>query len=233
MKVAIIQCDNVLTEFVREFGTYSDMIVRMFESVEAELEFQVFDAQQGEYPDDPGAWDFYITTGSKAGAWEDLPWIHHLIAFVQQLDKQKKKLIGICFGHQIMAMARGGLVEKSARGWGVGIAKNRVTTHPRWMKTPTEELNIIVSHQDQITHLPEDTCVVAASDFCPFFVVQWGNHFLSIQGHPEWLPGYSKALINHRRELLGEPLAEAGLASLEITPDNALFTRWILDFVSF
>lgn len=233
MKVAIIQCDNVPADFVPEFGTYPFMIMRMFEAVDARFEFQIFDVQQDEYPDDLDAWDFYITTGSKAGAWEDLPWIHRLIAFVQQLDKQKKKLIGICFGHQIMAMARDGLVEKAAKGWGVGVARNRIVAHPEWMKTPTDELNIIVSHQDQITRLPEDSLVVASSDFCPFFIVQWGNHFLGIQGHPEWLPDYSKTLINYRRDILGEKLTEAGLASLDIAPDNALFTRWILDFVAF
>jgi len=233
MNVAIIQCDSVPGEFVAEFGNYTDMIKRMFESVYAGLEYQVFDARQGLYPHDLDAWDFYITTGSKAGAYEDITWIKQLISFVQRLDKHKKKLIGICFGHQIIAMARLGKVEKSLKGWGVGVAKNRVIAHPEWMREPANELNIIASHQDQITRLPDDTRVIASSDFCPFFVVQWGNHFLSIQGHPEWLPAYSRALLNHRRQILGDELIDAGLASLAIAPDNALFTRWILDFVAF
>jgi GMP synthase-like glutamine amidotransferase len=222
-----------MSEFVAEFGNYTDMIKRMFSSVGADLEYRVFDSRQGEYPHDLDAWDFYITTGSKAGAYQDIPWIRQLISFVQRLDKQQKKLIGICFGHQIIAMARQGQVEKSLKGWGVGVAKNRVIAHPEWMKQPADELNIIASHQDQITRLPDDTRVIASSDFCPCFVVQWGNHFLSIQGHPEWLPAYSRALMNHRRDILGDELTDAGLASLAIAPDNALFTRWILDFVAF
>jgi len=233
MKVAIIQCDTVLSEFVAEFGSYADMIIHMFESVDANMEYQVFDSQRGEYPDKLDAYDFYITTGSKACACEDHPWIKQLIGFVRQLDAQKKKLIGICFGHQIIALARYGRVEKSTRGWGVGVAKNRIIAHPEWMKTPKDELNIIVSHRDQITRLPDDARVIAASDFCPCFVVQWDNHTLSIQGHPEFLPGYSGALIKHRRHILGDKLTDAGLASLTITPDSALFTRWILDFVTF
>ena len=233
MNVAIIQCDTVLNEFVAEFGNYTDMVKRMFAAVGADFEYQVFDSQQGQYPHDLDAWDFYITTGSKAGAYQDTPWIKQLISFVQRLDEQQKKLIGICFGHQIIAMARQGQVEKSLKGWGVGVAKNRVIAHPEWMKEPADELNIIASHQDQITRLPWDTRVIASSDFCPCFVVQWGNHFLSIQGHPEWLPAYSRALMNHRRGILGDELTDAGLASLAIAPDNALFTRWILDFVAF
>jgi len=233
MNVAIIQCDTIQNEFVAEFGNYTDMIKHMFASVGADLEYRTFDSQQGEYPHDLDAWDVYITTGSKAGAYQDMPWIKQLINFVQRLDKRQKKLIGICFGHQIIAIARQGQVEKSPKGWGVGVANNRVFVHPEWMKEPADELNIIVSHQDQISRLPDDTRVIASSDFCPYFVVQWANHFLSIQGHPEWLPAYSRTLMNHRRQILGDELIETGLASLAIAPDNALFTHWILDFVAF
>jgi len=233
MHVAIIQCDAVLSEWVPVFGNYTDMIKRMFESVDADIEYRVFDSRQGEYPHDLDNYDFYITTGSKAAAYQDLPWIKQLVRFVQRLDKQQKKLIGICFGHQIIAMARHGQVEKSLKGWGVGVAQNRVVAHPEWMKEADDVLNIIVSHQDQISRLPNDTRVIASSDFCPYFVVQWGNHFLSVQGHPEWLPAYCRALMNHRRQILGDELVEAGLASLATRPDNALFSRWILDFVAF
>ena len=232
MNVAIIQCDTVADEFAAEFGHYTDMIKRMFESAGTDLEYRIFDAQQAKYPHNLDAYDFYITTGSKAGAYQDIPWIKQLIRFVQRLDNQRKKLIGICFGHQIIAMARQGLVEKSPKGWGVGVASNRVIAHPKWMKEPADELNIIVSHQDQISRLADDAQVIASSDFCPYFVVQWGDHFLSIQGHPEWLPDYSRTLMNHRREILGDERVKTGLASLATKPDNALFTRWILDFVA-
>lgn len=233
MNVAIIQCDSVPSEFVSEFGTYTDMIKRMLDSTEADLNYQVFDAQQLEYPDKLDAYDFFITTGSKADAYGESPWIKQLIRFVQRLDAAKKKLIGICFGHQIIALARRGLVEKSSRGWGVGVAENRVIAHPRWMKEWKNELNMLVSHQDQITRLADNAVVIASSDFCPFFMVQWEQHFLGIQGHPEWLAGYSRALMNHRRHILGDKVTDAGLASLSITPDNALFAGWIMDFAAF
>lgn len=233
MNVAIIQCDSVLSEFVPEFGTYTDMIKRMLDSAVASISYQVFDAQQVEYPDNLDAYDFFITTGSKADAYGESPWIKQLIRFVQRLDEAKKKLIGICFGHQIIALARHGSVERSARGWGVGVAGNRVVAHPQWMKERKNNLNMLVSHQDQITRLADDALVIASSDFCPFFMVQWEQHFLGVQGHPEWLAGYSRALINHRRHMLGDQRTDAGLESLHIAPDNALFARWITDFAAF
>jgi len=232
MAVAILQCDSVLDKFIPAFGDYPEMIKRMFEAVNARFEYRVFDVQHGEYPDDPDAYDFYITTGSKASAYEDKDWIRQLIEFVRLLEARQRKLVGLCFGHQLIALARHGRVEKSARGWGVGVARNRVVTHPHWLREPEDELNMIVSHRDQITVLPDDTQVIASSDFCPCFVVQWGNHALSIQGHPEFLPTYASALIEHRRPVLGDQVADAGQASLAITPDNDLFTRWLLDFIA-
>lgn len=231
MKVAIIQCDSVTPTLRTEFGDYDDMIKHMFESAKADLDFQVFNAQQPEYPEKIDDFDFFITTGSKSGAYEGDNWIKQLIRFVQMLDEQRKKLIGICFGHQIIAMARHGMVEKSSKGWGVGVATTRIIARPGWMKAPPDELNIIVSHQDQITQLPADTLVIASNDFCPYFVVQWGEHFLSIQGHPEWQRDYSKALMSLRRDMLGTERFESGIASLDTEPDNELFTQWILDFV--
>ncbi|HIP39502.1 MAG TPA: GMP synthase [Desulfocapsa sulfexigens] len=232
MKAAILQCDDILEKFQPLFDHYPKMIEHMFDGVATTpISFDTYDCRQCQFPDDINKYDFYLTTGSRSSVYEDQEWIHQMISFVQQLDKQKKKLIGICFGHQLMAMARGRRVEKSKNGWGIGVAKNRVIAHPEWMTEKPSEINILTSHQDQITELPDDTLVIAESDFCPFFIVQWGNHFLSIQGHPEWNAEYSKMLINDRRAIIPEARVSTGLDSLDIKLDNALFVDWILKFV--
>ena len=231
MKAAILQCDNVLAKFQPQFGDYPAMIEQMFDGVDLALSFDTYDCRQGQFPGDINEYDFYITTGSKASAYEDSAWIGQLIEFVRQLDKQQKKLIGICFGHQIIALARGGKVEKSDNGWGIGIAGNRIISRPEWMSDGPAEINILVSHQDQITELPDDTILIAENDFCPFFIVQWGNHFLSIQGHPEWNTDYSRTLINDRKAIIPPDRIKAALNSLQIAPDNALFVRLIMEFV--
>lgn len=231
MKAAILQCDEVLAKFQPEFGQYQDMIRHMLDSVDKDITCDCFDCRQGHYPEDIHHYDFYITTGSKSSVYETESWIHQLIEFVRQLDRERKKLIGICFGHQIIAMAYHGVVEKSDKGWGVGVASNQVIKFPDWMDEPIEKLNILVSHQDQITVLPEGADVIAKSNFCPYFLVQWNDFFLSIQGHPEWNRDYSRTLMNERRQLIGNTLIESGLDSLTTIPDNQLFTRWIINFV--
>ena len=231
MKVAILQCDDVLEKFQPQFGHYNKMIQHMFDTIDEPFEFETFECRQGHYPGELDSYDFYITTGSKASVYEEKAWIQRFIQFIQLLDSKRKKLIGICFGHQAIAMACRGKVEKSDKGWGVGVATNRVVAAPTWMSEKKSDLNIIVSFQDQISLLPESALVIAESDFCPFFVVQWNAHFLSIQGHPEWNTAYSKTLINDRRAIIAPEQIESGLSSLDIAPDSDLFIRWILDFV--
>lgn len=231
MKVAILQCDTVLEKFQPRFGDYPEMVIHMFDRVDLKLSFDTYDCKQGEFPANIDEYDFYIATGSKASVYDELDWIKKTIKFVQQLDKNKKKLIGICFGHQLIAMARGGKVEKSENGWGIGIAPNRVIASPQWMNTKSSEINILVSHQDQIVELPADTLLIAENDFCPFFIVQWGNHFLSIQGHPEWTSDYSRALMNDRRDIIPAGIIDTGMNSLQVNPQNDLFVEWIMDFM--
>jgi GMP synthase-like glutamine amidotransferase len=230
MKIAILQCDSVLDKFQQDFGNYPQMIIDLLTNVEGKLEIEVFDVQQGKYPENIDDWDLFITTGSKAGVNDNEVWIKDLIEFTQRLDTLQKRLVGICFGHQIIALARGGSVAKSSKGWGIGVASNRVLTQPSWMAMRPDQLNLIVSHQDQISRLPKGATVIAESNFCPYFMVQWDDHFLSVQGHPEWSRPYSKALINDRRNIISGERIEEGLASLEKTPDSHQFAQWILMF---
>lgn len=232
MKAAILKCDEVMEIFRPPFADYSEMIQHMFHVVDGSIEFDVFDCQAGSYPDQPDDYDFFITTGSRAGVYEDDLWIRQLIEFVQQLDRANKKLIGICFGHQIMAVAMGGEVQKSDRGWGIGIAHNPIIHTPPWLHPAKKELNMLVSHQDQITKLPEQALVIAQSDFCPYFFIQWSDHFVSVQGHPEWQPAYSEALMNHRRNIIPAETVDTALKTLDQKPDNELFTQWMINFIT-
>jgi len=231
MKIAILQCDDVLEKFQPQFGSYIGMIEHMFACIDGSFEFDRYDCRKQEYPDNLDIYDFFITTGSRASVYDDVMWIETLIDFVRRLHREKRKLIGICFGHQIIAQAFGENVEKSERGWGIGVAVNRIVCTPDWMSKTQTNLNIIVSHQDQITSLPEEATIIAESDFCPFFIVQWNDHFLSIQGHPEWNKEYSKALINERRAIIPHPIVDVGLQSLTKPLDNMCFVRWIIDFI--
>jgi GMP synthase-like glutamine amidotransferase len=120
MKIGILKTDAVRPEWVPTFGEYPDMFERVLKLVDPDLEFEVWDIEEGEFPTTLDGIDGFIITGSKSSVYDDKPWIRSLEALVRELYEARKKVIGICFGHQLIAQALGGLVDKSPKGWGVG-----------------------------------------------------------------------------------------------------------------
>ena len=230
--LAILKTDYVRTEWVPEFGEYPDMFEAVFRKCEAEISFQTFDTQLDEYPDDLNEFDAYLITGSKSSVYDKELWIEKLMEFVRKLNKLQKKLIGICFGHQLVAEALGGTVQKSSKGWGVGVHKHTFSEIPEWHDSQSHHFNILVSHQDQIVRNADGVKVLAGSEFCENAVCQLDEHILTFQGHPEFIPDYSREIIGFRREMIGHETSEAGLASLSITPESKRVTQWIINFIN-
>ena len=231
MKLGILKTDEVRPEWVPEFGEYPDMFIALLGQVDPDLEFQVYDVEKGEYPADIDEVDAYLITGSKSSVYDDKPWIATLIEFVQELDRRRKKLVGICFGHQLVAQALGGKTGKSPKGWGVGLHTHRFNTLPSWHDQEAPELDILVSHQDQVLVNAEGAQVLASSDFCENAVCQIGEHILTFQGHPEFIPAYSKEIMAFRREMIGEKVYSNGMTSLVVEPQGERVARWILNFL--
>jgi GMP synthase-like glutamine amidotransferase len=231
MKLAILKTDTVRPEWVPQFGEYPDMFIELLARADPNLEFAVYDVEQGQYPEEIDEVDAYLITGSKSSVYEDKPWIATLMEFVLELHRRRKKLVGICFGHQLVAQALGGRVEKSPRGWGVGLHKHCFTAAPSWHDQGDMDLNILVSHQDQVIKVAEDTLVLAGSEFCENAVCQIGDHILTLQGHPEFLPGYAREIMIFRKEKIGEKAYNAGMASLRRTHEGQRLARWVLNFL--
>ena len=189
-----------------------------------------FDVQTGRLPDDPSAFTGVIVTGSAAGVYDDLPWIPPLVDWLRAA-RGRTRLVGICFGHQIMAHAFGGRVEKSDRGWGVGLHRYEVAAVEDWMHPRAPTIAIPVSHQDQVVVPPSDARIIARSDFTPYAGLAWDDA-ISFQCHPEFQPDYAAALIESRRgHRIDEALAVEALDSLRQPNDRAVLTAWIRAFL--
>jgi GMP synthase-like glutamine amidotransferase len=225
MRVAILETGRPPAPLDSRFGDY----VAMFEDMlRPRFESCAYHVEAGELPASPGDHDAYLITGSPAGVYDERAWIEPLKAFLREA-KGQAKLVGICFGHQIMAEAFGGRVEKSKRGWGVGLHSYEICGQEAWMD-PVERIAIPVSHQDQIVVQPPASRILAASDFTPFGMLAYDDQpAISMQFHPEFAPDYSRALIESRRERL--PDADAALASLDAPDDRARVVDWIGRFL--
>lgn len=231
MKIGILQADDVNPVLQPEHGNYPQMFEKALRAVLPDCELPVYRVLDGELPATTTECDAWLITGSKFGVNDGLHWIEALSDFVRTLWAEQRPLVGICFGHQLMARALGGTVVKSDKGWGVGLSFNQVIERKLWMQPWQEGLDLLVSHQDQVVVLPEEAQVLASSDFCPYYLIQYGECFLSVQGHPEFCVDYCRALMEMRRDILPAPRLRAGRASLNAEADSQLMMRWIASFL--
>lgn len=208
------------------------MFANLFAQVRPDLSLRTYDVRQGEYPQKLSECCGYLTTGSQHGMGDGLAWVDDLLEFIRKLHSAKIPFFGICFGHQALACALGGKVETSPKGWGVGVSFNSITCSKPWMQPKSDQLDIIVSHQDQITRLPNEAKVLAQSDFCPYFMIQIGKSMASVQGHPEFTPAYSSALMEARRDRIPPHRIREAFASLRAETDNLKLASWILNFLT-
>lgn len=233
MRIGILQCDDVMESLQPAHGNYPEMLTQLLREQDPALEIELYPAHLGRLPGALDECDGYVTTGSRYGVTDGLPWIEALRDFVVELHVARHKLVGICFGHQMMAAALGGEVQKSDKGWGVGLSFNDILAQKPWMQPFKPSLDLIVSHQDQVTRLPEGAEVLASSRFCPYYMVQYDEHFLGVQGHPEFCKAYSCDLMQARRgSVIPEVRVREGLASLSGEVDDKLMMAWIVRFLA-
>ncbi len=229
MKIGIITCGYVDPPLSDSHGQYVDMIESAFASVNEAMVFQNYDAIKGELPGLDECHGF-ILTGSVHNAYDDYPWILALADWIRSCEARRKPLVGICFGHQIIARALGGVVEKSHKGWGLGSYEVRVVAFKEWMNLAIDSARMLVSHQDQVVVVPEEMNVIAGNDFCPNFMLVKDDHILTVQGHPEFSPEFTEKLVIKRQHLLPLHKYEDAFVQLKKPNDSVLFLQWMNAF---
>ncbi len=161
------------------------------------------------------------------------PWIADLSEFIKNCNLKRRKLVGICFGHQLIAHALGGSASQSEKGWGLGLREFDITTQKSWMDPVLHRCALYFSHKDQVTALPAGAELLGSSEFCPNALYCIGDQVLSIQGHPEISPGLMVQIIEQRKEQVGGEVHSDALNSLNNgTPDARTVARWIINFIN-
>lgn len=257
--IGILETGRSRDALIAHFGSYVDMFRTLFEAVAPELSFRVYAVLNNDLPKSVTECDGWLITGSRHGVYDDLPWMRRLKEFLCQAVDAERPVVGICFGHQILAEALGGVVRKSDRGWGIAVHRYTVTEQRPWMQGSGENADpadapilLNAMHQDQVEQVPAVGAkvsgvvphVFAASDFCPYAGLRYSRPTgdgagerdlaLSFQAHPEFAPDYEAALI---RSLAGtsfaEEQADKALASLESgipAPQQVRIANWIAAF---
>ncbi|MCP4298821.1 MAG: GMP synthase [Proteobacteria bacterium] len=232
MKLGIFQCDQVREELRDEYHSYPKMFQDLFHSVGGKLHYQIFNVVEDEYPEAVDQCDAYLVSGSSHSAYEDLPWVINLISYIKLLDQKEKPMVGVCFGHQIIAQALGGkVIEQIDKGWGVGIDCFNILNKGVFADTNQKSISLLMSHKDQVSKLPLDCVVSQSNEFCPIAGFIKNRHILTFQGHPEFTKEFLRALMSFRRDLIGEQKYQKALSSLSQKTDSKIVATGILNFI--
>ena len=233
MHIGILKTDAVRPEWVPDFGEYPDMFIRLLQA-DPSVSFSVWDVEEGCHPSESeiDAVDGFIITGSKSSVYDDKQWIRDLEALIQKLHAKRKKMVGICFGHQIIAKALGGEVSKSDKGWGVGIHTYDLDKAP-FAGVDDGQLKLVVSHQDQVHELPPGARNVVSNAHCENAGFVIGDHIFTLQGHPEFIDEYSEVIMALRYDMIGADRVAEGRASLQQHDhEGDRVASWMLSFLA-
>ncbi len=236
MKIGILETGEIPENLLDRHGDYPSMFANMLHAHNPSLEFFSVKVCANELPETPDDADGWIITGSRHGVYDDLPWIAPLKGFLRRCIAQQVPVAGICFGHQILADALGGTVEKSGNGWGIGVHRYTAQNLPAWMSDMGDGFAGHAVHQDQIVTPPPDATVIAGSDFCRYAALVYGDpenpDAISVQPHPEFSKEYVRDLIDGRlANVLPQERAASARQSLGAPVHNAQWGGWITRFL--
>lgn len=230
-KINLLLCDTFPGLLPESIPSHESMFFDLFRPINPDLTFDICRVLEGELPEQFETDTLYLIPGSNNAAYDDLPWIFTLQDWIRKAAARKVPLVGICFGHQLIAQALGGCVERFPGGWGVGIREMGVLDADLLPYFPDRKMRLIVNHHDQVTRLPEGAIPIATSDFCRYEGFRIGHYILTFQGHPEFTVDYERHLILNHAENEDATVKQRALETLvTLRPQGNIVAKFLIGF---
>ena len=196
-KIVILSAGAGLPEIVGKYGHSSQWIPSILSNHNVEFVLRNLYEEDTCYLEDGDAW---IVSGSKYSVYDDIKWIKKAISFLALLIKEKKPILGICFGHQLIAKALGADVIKNPLGWELGsymISLTEKGSKNKLFRSFSNREIVYESHQDIIENIPDSMDVLAYSDKS-VQSFQCNNNIYGVQFHPEFSWEITRMLMDLR-----------------------------------
>lgn len=235
MKIGILEAVT-MPDSLASYGTFADLFANLLDADNEGYEFERYFVVNEQFPSSVNSCDAYLITGSTSDAYADIPWINTLKQLVRDIHASGLPLIGVCFGHQLIAEALGGKVEKYIGGWGVGRYQYKFHQTPNGPRCEQGTLTLNAFHQDQITRLPSDAEVFASSEFCQYAGIVYGSKTLSVQAHPEFSIEFETDLTADEVAIVvPQQIRDKALVDLRtpgVQVDNGIVSRMMKDLLN-
>ena len=224
MHLAILMTNTDSSDFADRHPKDGEKFTDLIRLVRPNWQTTVFSVKDGEFPQDISQFNGAMITGSPASVRGDHPWIPPLLDMIRDMNRWQQPLFGACFGHQAIAMALGGAMDRNPDGWVHGLTRNRTVSRPEWAEGLPETVKLYGSHIECVTGLPSGAHQVSEQDgVITGFVL--GKHIYTTQHHPEMSHEFISALTAEMRETLGpEAYGKAQNSLLERSDQKAFAT---------
>ncbi|SOC54226.1 GMP synthase - Glutamine amidotransferase [Chromohalobacter canadensis] len=200
LKIGILATGTTPDNLIETHGSYADMFIKLFGQAGYDFTFITFDVRDDIFPESADACDAWIITGSKSSVCDKTPWMARLKDLILEIYDTGRPIVGICFGHQIVAEAFGADVNQYPKGWGVGLHTYQLEKSVSELSALDGRFTLNAVHQDQVLSKPDQAEVIASSSFCPFAALQYDNRILTLQAHPEFNVAFETRLLQSRRD---------------------------------
>ncbi|KAF3062227.1 putative glutamine amidotransferase-like protein C13C5.04 [Daldinia childiae] len=244
IRLAILEADNPVPGIKAKYGSYGGVFKYLFQRACASLEppqplsaiLELSSHDIVNHPDsypDPETIDAILISGSKYSAYDNDDWIVRLTQYTRRcLEGGRVRVIGVCFGHQIVGRALGVEVGKNVRGWEISVTDHDLTEEGKKL-FGVQKLAIHQMHRDQVFSLPPGAIQLARTDVCDVQAMYIPKRFITVQGHPEFTDDMVREILEMRRYggILGPDIFEDGMRRVSNKHDGIAVARAFLRFL--
>ncbi|KAI0087198.1 class I glutamine amidotransferase-like protein [Irpex rosettiformis] len=219
IRLALFLCDTPIPKVIAQDGDYTVIFGELWrksfpkDQTSVKYEMDSYDVRNKlEYPEDIDKYDGIVYTGSAASAYENVEWINKLVEYTAKIAGEKPhiKLIGICFGHQIIARALGEECVPNGGKWEIGPTTLQLTNVGKEL-FGVESLNIQQMHRDHVPNVPKSCLLLGSTStstnqgfirYAPDAPASNPSlsdiQIFTVQGHPEFTERIVSAVVEAR-----------------------------------
>lgn len=231
MNIAILLTSNDTSGFARRFPNDGEKFITLLKPIRPDWTFKVYPVMDDVFPENPDHYDGFIITGSPASVHDGHAWIERLLALIRDLHAKRISLVGVCFGHQAIALALGGKVEQNPQGWVLGTETTRIDEPQPWMQPVANQITLYAAHKEQVTVLPEEAKTIGHATGCPNAAYIIADHIMTTEYHPEMTRDFMEELVDEMGGAISSEIGKKARQHYELGEEGALFGLWMANFL--